>query len=165
MKIVPLNSVGSTNNIHQGFLWSLNPFIAWMRFIGIELNASMKRSCWRYFIGLVLLVLNMFFWITNLAAAVGKISVFCSLRDFIPLLRQFSTLLNSPLLHLAFVWSVGSYWKQLYQTLSQLERSFASGYHGLYQKCRKATFIAITVFALVHSFFYRSQESSRMSMI
>jgi len=133
----------------RGFVWSLNPILTWMRFIGIELNRSIRHSNWRCLVvsafGLLLLTFNLLINVTQLIATVRTSpSSVC-----VDVLKEANIAFYSVAVHFVFVMAVRSRWKKLFDTMQQIERSFALNRSILYKACRKVSIAGMVFFTVV----------------
>ena len=154
----------------RSFLWSLNPIFTWMRFIGIELNYKINRPNWRrnvtMLIGFLLLTFNictnvirlfMFFNKTDLIDGTGSFNV----RNGVDLLEEMNEAVISLAPHIAFIIMVHSDWKKLFDTMQQIESSFALNRPMLYRRCRKISIAGMVFFTVV----IQIRNQSRLSVV
>ena len=135
----------------RGFLWSLNPMVIWMRFIGIELNCSTKRSNWHRTaaagLSLLLLMFNSLVNVTQLIAIVRKTPS----SVWVDVLKEVNVALYPVAIHSAFLMAIRSHWSKLFDTMEQIERSFAFNRLILYKACRKVSIAGMVFLTVVKS--------------
>ena len=162
-KIVPLTRDSSTN-----FAWSFKPILVWMKLIGIDLNSSQQlrsRIC-RYsqllhrVFTLLLISGHGIYKGLKICGVVPKSPETYPSSKSLTLERTielyFITYITYNLAtHVLLMAVTAVKWKELWQTLQQIEDQFLLD-NDHFQQCRKVVIIGLSMLALVISFLFFS---------
>ena len=143
----------------RGFSWSLNPIFNWMRLFGIALDRSRFCSKRRFIATTSFSISVLVFSFLVNAWAMGSRCVSIMLRkdpnsrsSFVENLVLasgiFFTCIFSFVPHLAFLMAVRTDWKTLFDTIQQIERSFASD--DMFQRCSRVTKVGMVFITVVN---------------
>lgn len=150
-------------NDRNRFVWSLNPIFVWFRSIGIELDYSKVRSSPRHILmsmfAIGLFVLNL---VISVMVIHEKINIenrksTSTIRKIVIILSLVNVSILSVVPHFSFKATFHNNWKQLFETMQEIEWNFESN---MFKTCRKITeigvlyLIVVTALQLYSNFYF-----------
>ena len=140
-------------------VWSLQPIWIWMKFMGYDLDLSVKlttiRRYWNWFFGLIMLSITFIYNGFEIADSIGNVNSFsANTKSWNHAIIAFQEIFAGITIHLSTFIIANWYWKPLWKCIRLLDRSM-SFQDAHYRKLRKFSILVLLGIMLVSCCFIK----------